>query len=100
MPLTLLPGDQENFCRFANAASDPFGEDLMSGIGLGTGTAVAISTVDRAVLQDIGVPVTANVVCYVRGTRIATPDGADFIIQSTVSPPRRIGSANIQGHLR
>jgi hypothetical protein len=76
VPLTLLPGDQENFCRFANAASDPFGEDLMSGIGLGTGTAVAISTVDRAVLQDIGVPVTANVVCYVRGTRIATPDGA------------------------
>jgi hypothetical protein len=47
----------------------------MSGIGLGTGTAVAISAVDLAVLQDIGVPVTANVVCYARGTRIATPDG-------------------------
>jgi len=95
VPLTLLAGDQENFYHFANAAGDPLGKDLMSGIGLGTGTAVAISTVDLAVLQDIGVPVTANVVCYVRGTRFATPDGAvtiedlragDFVLTARGAP--------------
>jgi hypothetical protein len=79
VPLTLLPGDQENFYHFANSSSDPLGKDLMSGVGLGTGTVVATSAVDLAVLQDIGVPVTGNVVCYAGGTRIATPDGETAI---------------------
>jgi len=74
VPLTLL-NNGENFFHVANASGEPLGTDLMSGVGLTPGTSRDISSVDLAMLQDAGVPVSAAVVCYVRGTRIATPDG-------------------------
>lgn len=74
VPLTLL-NNGENFFHVSNSSSDPLGEDLMSGVGLTPGTSRDISSVDLAMLQDVGLPVTAGVVCYLRGTRIATPDG-------------------------
>lgn len=72
VPLTLL-NNGENFAHFANSSSDPLGKDLMSGVGLTPGTQRDISSVDLAVLEDVGLPVTA--LCFVAGTRIATPGG-------------------------
>ena len=74
VPLTIL-NNGENFFHFANTASEALASDLMSGVGLTNGTFRDISPVDLAVMQDIGVPVTAPVVCFARGTRIATPLG-------------------------
>ncbi len=73
--LTLKPGDQENFYHVANTIGEVLAGDLMSGVGISTGTSIAVSALDIAMLKDIGVPVTADVVCYGRGTRIATPNG-------------------------
>jgi hypothetical protein len=79
VPVTYIAGDAENFYHFATAASDPLGKDLMSGVGLGSGTVVSLSAVDLAVLRDIGIPVSADVVCYARGTRIAVQNGETAI---------------------
>jgi hypothetical protein len=65
----------EGYAHFANTRGDPNGTDLMNGIGLLPGTQVDISPMDLAVLADVGAPVTAGLVCYARGTRIATPHG-------------------------
>lgn len=66
---------EQNLFHLANTGSDPLALDLMNGIGIPSGTSLAISAVDIAILRDIGVPVTAGIVCYALGTRIATPDG-------------------------
>ncbi|HEY1935604.1 MAG TPA: Hint domain-containing protein [Acetobacteraceae bacterium] len=73
VPLSLL-NNGENFFHVANSSIDPLGRDLMSGVGLNSGMTRDISSVDLAMLEDVGLPVTAPV-CYVRGTRIATPVG-------------------------
>ena len=69
----------ENYYHFANAISDPLGQDLMNGQAFYYGTSYPISNVDLAVLKDIGVPVTSGVggplACFAAGTRILTPDG-------------------------
>ncbi len=74
VPLTLL-NNGENFFHFANSVSDPLASDLMSGVGLTAGSFRAISAVDLAILQDVGLPVSAPVVCFARGTLIGTPLG-------------------------
>jgi hypothetical protein len=74
VPLTLL-NNGENFFHFANASNQPLGTDLMSGVGLTAGTSRDISSVDLAALQDVGLSVTAPVICFARGTRIDTPQG-------------------------
>jgi hypothetical protein len=74
VPLTIL-GNGEAYYHLANSDSDPLRHDLMNGIGLSQNTSVDISSVDLAMLQDVGAPVTAGIVCYARGTRIATPSG-------------------------
>jgi hypothetical protein len=55
----------------------------MSGVGLTAGTSRDISTVDLAALQDAGVPVTAPIICFLRGTRIGTPLG-DVAVEDLV----------------
>jgi hypothetical protein len=74
VPLTIL-NNGEAYYHLANTASDPLGDDLMSGVGLAPGTSEDISNVDLAILKDVGVPVTAGVICFAHGTRIATPGG-------------------------
>ena len=74
VPLTLL-NNGENFFHLANSSGEPLGHDLMNGIGLLPGTSVDISAMDLAILSDVGAPVTAGVICFARGTRIATPTG-------------------------
>ncbi len=76
IPLTTLNNGQALF-HYANSAGDPLGPLLMNGIGLGTGTSVAISATDLAMLRDVGLPVTAGIVCYASGTRIRTEYGAN-----------------------
>ncbi len=74
VPLTSNAAEQ-NLYHFANSTLEPLATDLMNGIGIGTGTSIPISAMDLAVLRDLGVPVTAGIVCYARGTGIATPSG-------------------------
>ena len=74
VPLTLL-NNGENFAHVANNSTDPLAQDLMSGLGIGEGQMRDISSVDLAMLQDVGLPVTAAAMCFLRGTRIATPAG-------------------------
>jgi len=74
VPLTLL-NNGENFAHVANLSTDPLAQDLMSGIGIGEGQVRDISSVDLAMLQDVGLPVTAPIICFLRGTHIATPAG-------------------------
>ena len=74
IPLTLLNNGEALF-HVANTSGEPLGTDLMNGVGLTSGTVRDISSVDLAMLRDIGLPVTAGLVCFARGTRIATPAG-------------------------
>jgi len=74
VPLTLL-NNGENFAHVANNASDPLAQDLMSGLGIGQGQMRDISSVDLAMLEDVGLPVTADAMCFLRGTLIRTPSG-------------------------
>lgn len=74
VPLTTLDNGQALF-HLANASTDLLGQDLMNGIGIATGTSYAISAIDLAMLRDVGVPVTAGIVCFARGTRIRTTRG-------------------------
>ena len=83
VPLTTLNNGQALF-HLANASTDPLGQDLMNGIGIATGTSYAISAIDLAMLRDVGVPVTAGIVCFARGTRIRTTTG-DVPVESLVT---------------
>lgn len=62
----------ENFYHLASIAA--LSGDLMN-VAIASGTFLPISNLDLAILQDTGVPVTSYVTCFVRGTRIRTPDG-------------------------
>ena len=113
VPLTTL-ANGEGYAHFANSTLDVNATDLMSGLGLPPATQRDISAMDLAVLQDVGVPVTAipGVVCYARGTRIATPRGevpvehlavGDSVLTAVGTPApivwigrRRIDSAGIR----
>jgi Ca2+-binding RTX toxin-like protein len=59
VPLT-TDNSAQNYYALANAASDPLGQDLLNGITLSDGTTYSISTVDLAILKDIGVPVSSG----------------------------------------
>ncbi len=48
----------EGYAHLANTASDPNANDLMTGLGLGPGVRRPISSLDLAILADVGVPVT------------------------------------------
>lgn len=74
VPLTVT-NQGENIYHFGNLNTDPLAHDLMTGVGISPGATVAISAMDLAVMRDVGLPVTAGLVCFARGTRIATPDG-------------------------
>jgi hypothetical protein len=74
VPLTVLTNGEALF-HVANSRSNPLGSDLMNGVGLVNGTSVTISSVDLAMLKDVGLPVTAGITCYLRGTRIMTEGG-------------------------
>jgi len=78
VPLTTL-NNGEGYAHFANSTSDPNADDLMTGLGLPPGTQRDISTMDLAVLEDVGAPVTAGiataVACFAAGTLIGTERG-------------------------
>ena len=74
VPLTLT-NVGENIYHFGNLNTDPLAHDLMTGIGITSGTSLPISTMDQPVMRDVGLPVAAGLLCFARGTRIATPDG-------------------------
>ena len=94
VPLTDLFGNGEDFAHFANSTLDVNATDLMSGLGLPPATQRDISAMDLAVLQDVGAPVTAapGVVCFARGTRIATPAG-DVAVEE-LAPGRLVWTAS------
>jgi hypothetical protein len=71
VPVTAQSAEQNLY----HVTGAPLAGDLMNGTGIPTGTSMAISALDLAILRDIGVPVTAGIVCYARGTHILTPDG-------------------------
>jgi hypothetical protein len=77
VPLYLQGGslDVENFYHVNGDLSGPLATDLMSPF-LSPGTYIPISNIDLGILKDIGGPVTAEVACYARGTRIATARGS------------------------
>jgi hypothetical protein len=63
----------ENFYHLSGSVAALSG-DLMES-ELSAGTYLPISNLDLAILKDTGVPVTASVTCYAKGTRIRTPRG-------------------------
>lgn len=64
----------ENFYHVDSNVGVPLSTDLMSPF-LGEGSFIPISNIDLGILRDTGVPVTANVECFARGTRIETTRG-------------------------
>ena len=48
----------EGYAHLANSAADPNANDLMSGLGLGPGVIRPISSLDLAILADVGTPIT------------------------------------------
>jgi Ca2+-binding RTX toxin-like protein len=80
IPLTNA-NSSEFYYHFANNASDPLANDLMSGLGLSAGTSRDISAFDLAVLKDAGVPITAGL-----GFAITPPIvSADTLVQATLA---------------
>ena len=75
VPLTTVKAS-ERLYHLGNTPSDPASQDLMGGLGLPPGQAIPISPLDLAIMKDIGAPViTQGVVCFARGTRLASLDG-------------------------
>ncbi len=98
VPLTTT-NTSEQLYHLANSPSDADSHDLVSGLGLPAGQTIDISPLDLAIMKDIGEPViTAGVVCFARGTRLAGPDGERPVEHLTVGDnlltasgrPRRI----------
>jgi hypothetical protein len=73
VPLYSVGGslDVENLYHVNGNLGSPLSTDLTSPF-LPVGTFIPISNLDLAILQDTGVPVTAEVACYARGTLIET----------------------------
>lgn len=63
----------ENFYHLSDSVPALSG-DLME-TDIAAGAYLPISNLDLAILQDTGVPVTASVQCFMKGTLIRTPDG-------------------------
>ena len=76
MQLTTL-SNGEAYGHFANSAADPTATDLMSGTGFPPATQRDISSMDLAVLQDAGVPVTTGIVPLAATPRIMLWTGAN-----------------------
>ncbi|MBV9734487.1 MAG: Hint domain-containing protein [Acidisphaera sp.] len=78
VPITTLDNG-EAYSHVGNSADGPLGQDLMNGVGMQAGRTYDISSVDLAMLSDVGVPVSSYpqdiVPCFCAGTRILTPDG-------------------------
>lgn len=78
VPITTLDNG-EAYSHVGNSADGPLGQDLMNGIGMQPGRTYDISSVDLAMLKDVGVPVTTypddEVACFCAGTRIMTAVG-------------------------
>ena len=51
-------GNGEDYAHLADSYADPNANDLMSGLGLPTGTSRPISDIDLAILADVGAPIT------------------------------------------
>ncbi|MBV9734486.1 MAG: Hint domain-containing protein [Acidisphaera sp.] len=81
VPLTTLPNG-EGYAHLGNQPGDPLAQDLMNGVDFQAGTTYAISSLDVAILADVGVPLatpaSADVPtpCFLAGTRILTLSGA------------------------
>ncbi len=79
VPVPLYVGSSnlavESFYHLDSNLGIPLLTDLMSPF-VGSGSFVPISDIDLAILRDIGMPVTANVECFGRGTLIETTRGS------------------------
>lgn len=60
LPVTTLHNG-EAYSHLANTTTEPLGADVMNGVALYGGRSYAVSNVDLAILQDLGVPVTSHV---------------------------------------
>jgi hypothetical protein len=74
IPLTTL-NNGEQYSHLGNNPNGPLANDLMSGTGLYNGVIHQVSSLDFAILRDIGVPETGALPCFAAGTRIATVNG-------------------------
>ncbi|MEJ0016792.1 MAG: Hint domain-containing protein [Acetobacteraceae bacterium] len=80
VPLTTTNSTQ-NIYHLANDEGDPLGQDLMNGIVFHYGAEYQISNIDLAILDDMlanltgAENVTVSLLCFLHGTRIATPTG-------------------------
>jgi hypothetical protein len=73
----------ESFYHVDSNVGVPLPADLMSPF-LGEGSFIPISSIDLGILQDTGVPVTASVECFGRGTRIETTRGPVAVEDLTI----------------
>jgi hypothetical protein len=74
IPITTLQNG-EQYSHLGNNPNGPLASDLMSGTGLYNGVTHQVSSLDFAILRDIGVPETGALPCFAAGTRIATTAG-------------------------
>ena len=81
LPVTTL-NNGEAYTHLANSISEPLGQDLMNGVAFNNGTSYDISTIDLAILRDLGVPISPTALGHPVFRFFDTHDGGHFFTTS------------------